>query len=124
MPTFRDQRGMVTAEAALVLPLIAGFCLVMIWMLTLGIAQIRAVDAARDAARALARGEDRASALSTAARTAPAGARVSFSESAGTVTASVSARVSPPSWLVVPLPSVDVESRSTVEIEPHGDLLP
>jgi Flp pilus assembly protein TadG len=122
MPIFRDQRGMVTAEAALVLPLIAAFGLVMLWMLSLGIAQIRAVDAARDAARALARGDDRAAAVSAAARSAPAGARVAFSESAGTVTASVSAHVSPPSWLVVPLPSVDVESRSTVEVEPDGDL--
>jgi hypothetical protein len=47
---------------------------------------------------------------------------VAFSESAGTVTATVSAHVSPPSWLMVPLPSVDVESRSTVEVEPDGDL--
>jgi TadE-like protein len=124
MSTFRDQRGMVTAEAAMVLPLIAAFCLVMLWMLTLGIAQIRAVDAARDAARALARGEDRGAAVSAATRSAPAGARVSFTESAGTVTASVSAHVSAPSWLVVPLPSVDVESRSTVEVEPDGDLQP
>jgi hypothetical protein len=122
MPTFRDQRGMVTAEAALALPLIAAFCLVMLWMLTLGIAQIRTVDAARDAARALARGEDRAAAVSSAGRSAPGGARVSFTESAGTVTASVSARISAPSWLLVPLPSVGVESRSTVEVEPDGDL--
>jgi hypothetical protein len=49
---------------------------------------------------------------------------VSFTEAAGTVTASVSARVSPPSWLVVPLPSVEVESHSTVEVEPDGDLQP
>jgi hypothetical protein len=49
---------------------------------------------------------------------------VSFTESANTVTASVSAHVSPPSWLVVPLPSVDLESRSTVEVEPDGDLQP
>jgi TRAP-type uncharacterized transport system fused permease subunit len=122
MPAFRDQRGMVTAEAALVLPLIAGFCLVMLWMLTLGIAQIRAVDAARDAARALARGQGHAAVVSSAMRSAPEGARVSFTESAGTVTASVSARISPPSWVLVPLPSVDVESRSTVEVEPDGDL--
>jgi Flp pilus assembly protein TadG len=122
MPTLRDQRGMVTAEAALVMPLIAAFCLVMLWMLTLGIAQIRAVDAARDAARALARGEDREAAVSSAVRSAPAGARVSFSESDGTVTANVAARISPPSWLLVPLPPVDVESRSTVEVERDGDL--
>jgi TadE-like protein len=122
MPTCRDQRGMVTAEAALVLPLVAAFCLVMLWMLTLGIAQIRAVDAARDAARALARGEDREAAVSSAERSAPAGARVSFTESVGTVTASVSARIEPPSWLLVPLPPVDVESSSTVEVEPDGDL--
>jgi TRAP-type uncharacterized transport system fused permease subunit len=122
MPAFRDQRGMVTAEAALVLPLIAAFCLVMLWMLTLGIAQIRAVDAARDAARALARGQGHAAVVSSAMRSAPEGARVSFTESAGTVTASVSARISPPSWVLVPLPSVDVESRSTVEVEPDGDL--
>jgi uncharacterized membrane protein len=124
MPRSRGQRGMVTAEAALVMPLIAAFCLVLVWMLTLGIAQVRAVDAARDAARALARGEDRASAVAAAERTAPDGASVGFAESGDTVTATVSAHVSPPNWLVVPLPTVDIESSSVVEVEPDGGMRP
>jgi hypothetical protein len=124
MPAPRSSRGMVTAEAALVLPLIALFSLAMIWMLTLGIAEIRAVDAARDAARALARGEDTTSAEAAARRTAPSGARVAFGHGAGTVTATVSAEVRAPGWLLVPLPSVGVTSTATVERESDGDTQP
>jgi Flp pilus assembly protein TadG len=120
----RDQRGTVTAEAALVLPLIAAFCLGLIWMVSVGIDQVRVVDAARDAARSIARGDDPGMAAAAARRTAPAGSRVTFQESGATATANVSARVSAPHWLLVPLPSVMVESTATVEVEVDSDASP
>ena len=62
----------MTAEAAIVVPIMAAFALALVWLITLGIAQVRAVDAARDAAREMARGDDAAAAVSAARRTAPA----------------------------------------------------
>jgi hypothetical protein len=119
-----DERGTVTAEAALVLPLIATFCLALVWMITVGIAQVRVVDAARDAARSLARGDDRDTAAALARRAAPDGSQVTFAESGTTATATVSARVSAPRWLLVPLPSASVNSSATVEVESDGALRP
>ncbi len=112
-----QERGTVTAEAAIVLPVIAAFCLVLVWMVSLGISEVLTVDAARDAARAVARGEDQASATRIAERTAPDGAVVSFAQSAGIVTATVSVRVSAPGWLLAPMPAVTLGSSSTVEVE-------
>jgi hypothetical protein len=88
-----------------------------VWMVSIGISQVLTVDAARDAARALARGDDTDAATAAALRSAPEGARVTYSTSAGTVTATVSVRASAPHWLLVPLPSVQVGSSSTVEVE-------
>jgi len=107
----------VTAESALVLPLVAGFALVLVWVVSLGIAQVRTVDAARDAARGLARGDDDRQAISLAERTAPDGARVSIVESGSSVTVAVSLQAEAPSWLLVPLPAVSIGSKSTVEVE-------
>lgn len=56
----KDERGAVTAETALVIPVLIGLTLVMVWMLAFGIGQMRTTDAAREAARALARGESEA----------------------------------------------------------------
>ncbi len=54
----RRERGAVTAELAMVLPLLLAVVVAMTWLLSVGLAQVRTVDAAREAARALARGED------------------------------------------------------------------
>jgi TadE-like protein len=116
----RDQQGTVTAEAALLLPLVAAFCLALVWLLTVAISQIRVVDAARDAARSMARGDDAGTAAAAALRAAPAGAHLTVARSGETVTATVSARVPAPSWLLVPLPAANVESSATVEVE--GDV--
>jgi Flp pilus assembly protein TadG len=117
----RDQRGTVTAEAALVLPVIAAFCLALVWMVSVAIAQIRVVDAARDAARSVARGDDSATAAAQARRGTPEGAHVVIERTADTATATVSVRVSAPNWLLVPLPAVTVESQAAVEVENGAD---
>lgn len=95
----RDERGAVTAETALVLPLLVAVTLAMVWMLTVGVAQMKSTDAAREAARALARGEspDRATAL---AREVVAGAEVSVVDEGETVRVTVESPVPSPGGLL------------------------
>lgn len=113
-----DQSGMVTAEAAMVLPLIALFALALLWTLAVGIAKIETVDAARDAARMIARGDDDAAALAAARAAAPAGAQVRIEQApAGSVTVVVTVDASAPGWLLMPLPGVTVGGTATTPLE-------
>ena len=91
----RDERGMVTAETAVVLPVLVALTLAMVWLLTLGVAQMKVTDAAREAARALARGEPVDSAIELAERVAP-GASVTIEHDEGMVVVTVRQTVSPP----------------------------
>jgi Flp pilus assembly protein TadG len=61
----------VTAEAALVLPVLAAVTLALIWMLGLAVTQMRVTDAAREAARAVARGDPQVEAERAALTAAP-----------------------------------------------------
>ncbi|MEW2191209.1 TadE family type IV pilus minor pilin [Streptomyces microflavus] len=73
----RDRdRGAVTAEAAVVIPVLVAFAMVLLWALVAASAQIRCVDAARAGARAAARSEPEAAVLAAARDAAPRGARV------------------------------------------------
>ena len=117
----RDLRGMVTAEAALVMPMIALFALVLVWLLSVGIEQVRVVDAARDAARALARGDGEDAAERAARRTAGEDAQVVIDRSGALVSVTVTDRATAPGWLLVPLPSVSVRSVASVEVEDDGE---
>ncbi|MGC5342916.1 TadE family type IV pilus minor pilin [Streptomyces sp. DT24] len=69
-------RGAVTAEAAMVIPVLVAFALALVWALVAASAQIRCVDAARAGARAAARSEPEAGVLAAAREAAPGGARV------------------------------------------------
>ncbi|MFF9338919.1 TadE family type IV pilus minor pilin [Streptomyces sp. NPDC014773] len=69
-------RGFVTVEAAVVLPVLALFAMALLWALAASAAQIRCVDAARAGARAAARSEPAAVVAAVARATAPEGARV------------------------------------------------
>jgi hypothetical protein len=110
--------GTVTAEAAIVLPIIAAFALTLMWMLTVGIAKVETVDAARDAARAIARGDDPAAVVAAAARIAPPDAVITIDEGVdGLVTVTVAVDVQPPGWLVAPLPSVTLGSEASTLTE-------
>ncbi|WP_275558871.1 TadE family type IV pilus minor pilin [Streptomyces sp. 5-6(2022)] len=68
--------GYVTAEAAVALPVLALFALMLIWGLMAACAQLQCVDAARAGARAAARSEPKADAMAAARSAAPDGARV------------------------------------------------
>lgn len=111
------QRGMVTAEAAAVLPLMSVVAVMLTWLVSVGITQVRVVDAARDAARAVARGDGEASAQEAARRTAGTDASVDIHRGHGLVTVTVSERASAPGWLLLPLPRVTVRAEASVEDE-------
>ncbi|MGW3831038.1 TadE family type IV pilus minor pilin [Streptomyces microflavus] len=66
----------MTAEAAVVIPVLVAFAMVLLWALVAASAQIRCVDAARAGARAAARSEPEAAVLAAARDAAPHGARV------------------------------------------------
>ncbi|MFJ2743561.1 TadE family type IV pilus minor pilin [Streptomyces sp. NPDC087440] len=71
-------RGYVTAEAAMALPVLVLFGMALVWALLAAAAQIQCVDAARAGARAAARQEARAAAEAVARQAAPDGAKVGF----------------------------------------------
>ncbi|MFJ6798418.1 TadE family type IV pilus minor pilin [Streptomyces sp. NPDC091268] len=71
-----DDRGYVTAEAALVIPALVLFAALLVWALMAAAGQIRCVDAARAGARAAARSEPLEVAVAAAESAAPPGARV------------------------------------------------
>ena len=86
------ERGMVTAEMAVLAPFGVTFGLLLLWIVSLGFTQVQLVDAAREAARLVARGEPVAAAADVARRQSPGDARVRISERDGLVTVRVSAR--------------------------------
>lgn len=116
-PPHRGERGAVTAELAVALPLLLALTVGLVWLLSVGAAQVRAVDAARETARALARGDDPAAAVAAGQRVAPAGARVTVSTAGADVVASVSAEVDGPGGLFSALSSVTVRAEAVALVE-------
>ena len=77
LPVAGGDGGSVTAEAAVVLPVLVAVLLAGLWAIGAATARMRCQDAAHEAARALARGEPQAAVTATVARLAPDGAEVS-----------------------------------------------
>lgn len=92
LPAARSERGMVTAETAMVLPALMVITAGLLFVIGAVGTQLRCVDDSREAARQLARGEDPALVSRAVLAGAPTGARLTVSRSAGTVTATVTAR--------------------------------
>jgi len=90
--TNREEGGMVTAELATIAPFAVAFAFLLLWMVSLGLTQVRVADASREAARMVARGESTGVAQSIARRQSPAGARVSVRTVHGLVTVTVTVR--------------------------------
>jgi len=86
---------MVTAETAVVLPVLLLVLAGAVAAVTVVGAQLRCVDAAREGARAAARGESVATVRSLAAEAAPAGAVVTVSVGEEEVRVEVTADVAP-----------------------------
>jgi Flp pilus assembly protein TadG len=106
---------MVTAETAVVLPVLLLVLAGAVAAIIAVGAQLRCVDAAREGARSAARGDSAAAATAVAARAAPAGAAVEIGGGADQVTVTVSVDVAP----LGPLPiSVRVSASATGRREP------
>jgi Flp pilus assembly protein TadG len=108
---------MVTAETAVVLPVLflvlAG---VVAAVIVVG-AQLRCVDAAREGARAAARGEQPAMVTAMADRAAPAGAVTTVAPGGEEVRVTVTARISP----LGPVPlRITVSAEAVALREPDG----
>lgn len=109
----RDDRGMVTAEAAIVIPVLLLVTVALAWLVTLGIAQVRCVDAAREAARLAARGEPADAVTAAAERAGPDGTQAHVDADEDTVTVRVEAAVVPDVPLLDQLPAVTLTAEST-----------
>lgn len=114
----RDGAGAVTAETAVVLPLLAAVAVGLAWLVSLGVTQARVTDAARETARVLARGEATTSAVSLGRRVAPSPATVSVRQSGDTVTVTVRARARGPAGVFVFLPGFWVRGEAVAAREP------
>lgn len=108
----RGDRGAVTAELALTLPLLLAVTTGLVWLLAVGAAQVRTVDAAREVARAVARGDTESEAVARGVRVAPDGASVTVSRTGGQVEVVVEADVSGPGGVLEVLPSVTVRAEA------------
>ena len=116
--TGRDQRGTVTAETVMVLPVLVSLALGLVWVVALAAAQVRVVDAARETARAAARDDGRGSAVALGHRVAPDGASVTVQQDGDTVVVRVRATVRGPEGLFAFLPGVDVHAEAVAAREP------
>ncbi|TFV48547.1 TadE family type IV pilus minor pilin [Blastococcus sp. TF02A-35] len=106
---------MVTAETAVVLPVLVLVLAGAVAAVTVVGAQLRCVDAAREAARAAARGDEVATAVDLAARAAPDGACTQVQTDDGEVRVTVTAEISP----LGPLPwRVTVTADAVAQREP------
>jgi Flp pilus assembly protein TadG len=115
-----QDRGAVTAETAIVLPVLVVLLLVGLWAVGVVVANIRCVDAARDVARAVARGEPSDVAKRIGERSAPAGAVVGISRDGTDVRVVVDADMKLDWVLLSKVPSVEVRGQAAVQIEPGG----
>jgi Flp pilus assembly protein TadG len=109
------EAGMVTAETAVVLPVLLMVLVGAVGAVVVVGAQLRCVDAAREGARAAARGEPAGVVTDVAGRAAPDGAVTDVATTEETVAVTVSATVSP----LGPLPwRLDVSATATGVLEP------
>lgn len=104
-------RGSVTAETAVVLPVLLVVLAVAVWVLAAVSGQLRCADAAGAGVRSAARGESTAAVQAVVAATAPDGAVAQVHRGPEQVEVVVTARVRPFGQLVR-LPSVEVTGRA------------
>lgn len=110
----------MTAETAMVLPILAVFTVTMVWLVSLGIVQVRTIDAARETARAAARSESSSAALQVGRQVAPAGSRIQVNRAAGQVRVRVIAPVHGPAGLFRHLPVKHLQAEAVAVLEPSS----
>lgn len=111
------ERGAVTAELAMGLPLLLALTVGLVWLLAVGAAQVRVVDGARETARMLARGDDEAGAVGRGTRVAGSGSRVRVEDRGGEVAVTVTRPFDGPGGVLEVLPSVELEAVAVAATE-------
>ncbi len=112
----REDRGAVTAEMAVALPVLVLLLAVSLGAVGAVTAQLRCVDAAREGARAAARGESSARVTALARQVAPAGARIEVAATgSGLVAVSVTGRAPIVGRLLAAFP---VHASAVARVEP------
>lgn len=114
------ERGAVTAELALGLPLLLSVTVGLVWLLAVGAAQVRVVDAAREAARMLARGDSQTSAVSRGTRVAGPDSSVRVVHRSGEVAVTVTRSFDGPGGVLGVLPGVQLEAEAVAATEQAG----
>ena len=115
----RKDRGMVTAEMMTIAPFGVALAFLLLWVVSLGVTQVRLADASREAARMVARGESGADAEAAARRHAPGQVSIDVETRDGTVAVTVRTR----SRLPIPFFS-DVGARSMSSTSVAADEAP
>lgn len=113
----RVDRGAVTAELAMALPLLMAVTVGLVWLLAIGAAQIRMVDAARETARAVARGDDVGAAIGIGRRIAPSGVSIAVVRDGDRVVVTARGTVDGPGGLFGFLPGAGVAAESVALLE-------
>ncbi len=108
---------MVTAELATIAPFGVAFAFLLLWIVSLGLTQVRLADASREAARLVARGEPSSAAELAAKRLSPDGARVVVATEDGLVTVTVRARSAMPIPFFSGIGAREMESSSVAADE-------
>ncbi|GAA1591347.1 hypothetical protein GCM10009789_51650 [Kribbella sancticallisti] len=111
-----NEAGAVTAEVAIVLPMLLAVVLLAVWAVGAVITNLRCIDAARDTARAVARGEPPAAARRIGERSAPPDAAIKISPEGEDIHVVVTATIDWP--LLDVLPSFATTANATVQVEP------
>lgn len=101
----------------MVLPLLVMLTASLVWLLSVGFAQVRLVDAARETARAVARGDEQSAAVALGVRVAPDGARLSVTQRDGLIVVRATARVQGPGGIFAQIPGVLLEAESVAAAE-------
>lgn len=107
----------MTAEAAVVLPLLLAVTVGMLWLLAVAAGQIRLIDAARETARSVARGDSATRAVELGRRVAPDGADLAISTENGRVVVTATASVVGPGGIMAFVPSADLRAEAVALVE-------
>lgn len=108
---------MVTAELATIAPFGVAFAFLLLWVVSLGLTQVRLADASREGARLVARGEAVDIAKRTAEKVAPGGAQVTVRRDGGLVTVTVRAKSAMPIPFFSGIGAREMESSSVAAEE-------
>jgi len=114
------ERGAATAELVMVLPVLVALTIGLVWLLSVGLAQIRTVDAARETARAVARGDAEGEAVARGREVGPPGTRMAVTAAGEEVVVTAEASIDGPGGLFDWLPGVTVRARAVAVDEEAG----